>query len=114
MFKTASKSEKVSDKIIAQIRCTIWSRDLARIRKRFKDHDLGRTFHPHITFSFRDIPNDLYDNVFAWMEAGPDLKGPFLANTFHFMEVFSKDWSGSWWDSLTWRLLKSWHLTPEK
>jgi len=26
--------------IIAQMRCTIWSRDLASIRKKFKDHDL--------------------------------------------------------------------------
>ena len=80
----------------------------------FKDHDLGRPFHPHITFSFRDIPNELYDDVLAWMEAGPDLKGPFLADTFHFMEVFSKDWSGSWWDTLTWRLIQSWRLSPEK
>jgi len=80
----------------------------------FKSHDLGRSFHPHITFSFRDIPNELYDDVFAWMEAGPELKGPFLADTFHFLEVFSEDWSGSWWDTLTWRLLKSWRLTSEK
>jgi len=28
-------------KIIAQMRCTVWSRDLARIRKRFRDHDLN-------------------------------------------------------------------------
>ena len=80
----------------------------------FKDHDLGRSFHPHITISFRGIPNELYGNVLAWMEAGPDLKGPCLADTFHFMEVFSKDWSGSWWDTLTWRLIQSWRLSPEK
>ena len=76
----------------------------------FIDHDLGRPFHPHITFSFRDIPNELYDDIFAWMEAGPDLKGPFLAETFHFMEIFSEDWEGSWWETLTWRLIKSWRL----
>ena len=29
-----------SGEIIAQMRCTIWSRDLAGIRKKFKDHDL--------------------------------------------------------------------------
>ncbi len=76
----------------------------------FIDHDLGRPFHPHITLSFRDIPNELYDDIFAWMDAGPDLKGPFLAETFHFMEIFSEDWEGSWWDTLTWRLIKSWRL----
>ena len=76
----------------------------------FIDHDLGRPFHPHITFSFRDIPNELYDDILAWMEAGPDLKGPFLAETFHFMEIFSEDWEGNWWETLTWRLIKSWRL----
>ena len=79
----------------------------------FKSHDLGREFHPHITFSFRDIPNDLYDNVFAWIENGPDLKGQFLAETYHFLEFFSEDWGGSWWETLTWRLLRSWHLGGE-
>ncbi len=78
----------------------------------FKDHDLGRPFHPHITFSFRDIPNDLYDKVFEWMKDGPDFIGPFLADTYHFLEVFSEDWSGNWWESLTWRLLASWRLEP--
>jgi 2'-5' RNA ligase len=76
----------------------------------FKDHDLGRPFHPHITLSFRDIPKELYDNVFEWIEDGPDFTGPFLADTYHFLEIFSEDWSGNWWESLTWRLLASWRL----
>ncbi len=76
----------------------------------FKDHDLGRPFHPHITFSFRDVPNELYENVFKWMEDGPDLSGPFLANNYHFLEFFSDDWSGSWWESISWRLLHTWRL----
>jgi len=78
----------------------------------FKGHDLGQPFHPHITFSFRDIPNELYDDVFEWMEDGPDFKGPFLADTYHFLEIFSDDWEGNWWDSLSWRLLKSWRIKP--
>ncbi|MFV1949434.1 MAG: 2'-5' RNA ligase family protein [Anaerolineales bacterium] len=78
----------------------------------FNDHALSHPFHPHITFSFRDIPNDLYDNVFEWMEDGPDFKGPFLADTYHFLEVFSEDWNGSWWESISWRLLASWRLEP--
>ena len=76
----------------------------------FKDHDLGRPFHPHITFSFRDIPNDLYDNVFKWMEDGPDFTGPFIAKTYHLLEFFSDDWPGKWWESISWRLLYTWRL----
>lgn len=76
----------------------------------FIAHDLGRPYHPHITFSFRDIPNELYDNIFKWMEEGPDFMGSFLADTYHFLEVFSEDWGGSWWESLTWQLLASWRL----
>ena len=40
-------------KIIAQMRCTIWSRDLARIRKRFKDHDLDLTLDDGTSVGFR-------------------------------------------------------------
>lgn len=76
----------------------------------FKVHDLGREFHPHITFSFRDVPNELYDIVFKWMEDGPEFTGPFLANTFHFLEFFSEDWPGRWWESISWRLLHTWRL----
>jgi hypothetical protein len=76
----------------------------------FRDHDLGRPFHPHITFSFRDIPNELYENVFKWMEDGPDFSGSFLADTYHLLEFFSQDWDGNWWESLSWRLLNSWRL----
>ena len=76
----------------------------------FKAHDLGRPFHPHITFSFRDIPNELYDDIFEWMKDGPDFSGPFLADTYHFLEFFSADWTGSWWETISWRLLKSWRL----
>lgn len=79
----------------------------------FKSHDLGREFHPHITFSFRDIPNHLYDHVFAWLEDGPEVKGPFMADTYQLLEVFSDDWSGAWWDTLSWRLLASWRLETE-
>lgn len=78
----------------------------------FKAHDLGRPFHPHITFSFRDITNELYNDIFKWMEDGPDFAGPFLADTYHFLEFFSDDWTGSWWETISWRLLKSWRLKP--
>jgi len=76
----------------------------------FIEQDLGRKFHPHITFSFRDVPTELYDNVFKWMVDGPDLTGLFLVNIFHLLEFFSDDWSGNWWESISWRLIHSWRL----
>jgi 2'-5' RNA ligase len=76
----------------------------------FYAHDLDREYHPHITFSFRDIPDILYDNVFKWMDDGPDFTGPFLANTFHLLEFFSDDWPGNWWESISWRMIHTWRL----
>jgi 2'-5' RNA ligase len=80
----------------------------------FIDRDLGREFHPHITFAFRDIPEDLYENVLGWLENGPDLKQRFLADTYNFLEFFSEDWNGNWWETLTWRLIKSWVLKKDQ
>ncbi len=40
-------------KISAQMRCTIWSRDLARIRKRFKDHNLDLTLEDGTAVGFQ-------------------------------------------------------------
>jgi 2'-5' RNA ligase len=76
----------------------------------FREHDLGRPFHPHITFAFRDIPIELYDIVKKWLEDGPSFTGTFRADTFHLLEFFSDDWNGNWWESLTWRLHQSWRL----
>jgi hypothetical protein len=47
------------------------------------------------------------------MKSGPDFKGRFLADTYHYLEFFSEDWEGSWWETLSWRLLRSWHLKGE-
>ena len=77
----------------------------------FAAADLGVPFRAHITLAFRDIPPDAYDQIVAWtMEAQP-LTGPFIANTFHFLEFHSNQWGGPWWEDLTWRLIKSWSLT---
>ncbi len=61
-----------SGKIIAQMRCTIWNRDLAKIRNRFKQHDLNLTlddgtvvglqctlqFHPQFGLSLKAVDAD--------------------------------------------------------
>jgi 2'-5' RNA ligase len=74
----------------------------------FVDSDLGVPFKAHFTLAFRDIPVDLFDQVIAWLEGAPVPIGKFEANTFHFLEFFSEDWKGPWWESLTWKLHKSW------
>jgi exodeoxyribonuclease VII large subunit len=59
-------------KIIAQMRCTIWNRDLANIRRQFKDHDLdlklddgtvvgfqcSLQFHPQFGLSLKVVGAD--------------------------------------------------------
>ncbi len=76
----------------------------------FREHDLGHPYHPHITFAFRDIPNELYENVFAWLAPAPEMTGQFSADTYHFLEFFSDDWPGNWWETIRWRLIRSWRL----
>lgn len=78
----------------------------------FREHDLGRPFHPHITYAFRDCPERYYDQVLSWLEDGPELDAPFLADRYHFLEFFSEDWDGPWWETISWRLIQGWRLTP--
>ena len=79
----------------------------------FAASDLGNPYEAHITLAFRDIPLSLYDDVLAYLAKGPFPEEPFLAQTFHFLAFSSDDWSGSWWETLTWRLIKSWTLSNE-
>lgn len=76
----------------------------------FVEEDLGNPFQPHITLAFRDIPASLLGDVLAYLRKAPLPTEPFIADTFHFLEFFSPDWDGSWWQSLSWRLLKTWRL----
>jgi 2'-5' RNA ligase len=81
----------------------------------FIKQDLGRAFRTHITLAFRDVPAPMYDHVFQYLKGAQLPSGLFLARNFHFLEFFSEDWSGSWWQTLTWRLLKIWRLNdPEE
>ncbi|MCP5097839.1 MAG: 2'-5' RNA ligase family protein [Chloroflexi bacterium] len=76
----------------------------------FVEEDLGNPFAAHITLAFRDIPLTIYDDVFAYLEKAPLPTKPFTAQTFHLLQFFSNTWTGTWWETLTWRLLKSWHI----
>ncbi len=79
----------------------------------FAASDLGYPYEAHITLAFRDIHISLYDDLLAYLAEAPADQEPFVARTFHFLEFFSEDWTGEWWHSLTWRLIKSWHLPDQ-
>ena len=76
----------------------------------FVQDDLGNPFMGHITLAFRDSPDILHEQVLEWLKHAPVPSGAFLADTFHFLEYFSDDWEGTWWETLTWKLHKSWRL----
>ncbi|MCP4419804.1 MAG: 2'-5' RNA ligase family protein [Chloroflexi bacterium] len=80
----------------------------------FVKEDLGSPFAAHVTLAFRDIPLTLYDDVFAYLEQAPLPIQPFTAQTFHLLQFFSQDWTGAWWETLTWQLLKSWHIAGKQ
>jgi 2'-5' RNA ligase len=76
--------------------------------------DLGNPFRGHITLAFNDIPVDLKDQILSFLDEAPVPKGSFVANTFHLLEYYSDNWEGPWWETLTWKLHKSWMLGKRK
>ncbi len=76
----------------------------------FVEADLGHPFRGHITLAFNDIPLDLQDHVLAFLKDAPLPTGTFTADRYHFLEFFSRDWNGPWWETLTWKLHKAWRL----
>jgi len=77
----------------------------------FVASDLGNPYEAHITLAFRDVPLSLYDDVLAYLADAPFPTAPFMARDFHFLQFFSEAWDGRWWESLSWRLIKTWHLS---
>ncbi|MEA3326351.1 MAG: 2'-5' RNA ligase family protein [Chloroflexota bacterium] len=76
----------------------------------FIKSDLGLPFKGHVTLAFRDITNEMYPQILEWLKDAPIPKGKFQANTFHFLEFYSEDWDGNWWETITWKLHRSWRL----
>jgi len=76
----------------------------------FIKSDLGPPFKGHITLAFRDISNEMYPQILKWLKDAPVPKGKFQADTFHFLEFFSEDWDGNWWETITWKRHRSWRL----
>ncbi len=77
----------------------------------FVASDLGNPYEAHITLAFRDVPLSLYDDVLAYLADAPLPTVPFTARDFHFLKFSSEAWTGRWWQSLRWQLIKSWHLS---
>ena len=76
----------------------------------FLESDLRSPFKGHITLAFRDINQEMYPQILDWLKDASIPSGKFLANTFHFLEFFSEDWDGNWWETITWKLHRSWRL----
>ena len=68
-------------------------------------------FHAHLTLAMADIPAVVFDEIVDFVNdlrpIGPDV---FSAEAFHLFEFRSDDWTGTWWDTLRWRLLHGWRL----
>jgi 2'-5' RNA ligase len=76
----------------------------------FSAGDLGHPFQAHITLAFRDVPQDLYQDVLSFVRWCPLPCHPFIADTFHLLDFFSEDWGGDWHRTLSWHLIKAWSL----
>ncbi len=68
-------------------------------------------FRAHLTLAMADVPEHLFDEVLAFVrEADPIGPSSFLADTVQLVAFRSEDWEGRWWETLRWRLLRSWIL----
>lgn len=76
----------------------------------FIESDLGPPFKAHITLAFRDVSNETAPEILNWLRDAPLPVGQFLADNFHLLEFLSEDWDGDWWETITWKRLKSWRL----
>ena len=69
------------------------------------------SFFAHLTLVMADMPEWLFDEVFAFIqEAEPIGPRHFPAEFVQLFAFESVDWSGRWWETLTWELLHSWKL----
>lgn len=68
-------------------------------------------FRAHLTLVMADMREELFDEVMAFIgEAGAIGPEVFTAEYVHLYAFHSADWTGKWWETLQWSLLKSWRL----
>lgn len=64
-------------------------------------------FHPHVTLAMGDLRPELQEEVLAFLQEGAPLgPGRFTATICHLYR-FEADWSGAWWQTLTWEHIYS-------
>jgi len=72
---------------------------------------IGSHFTPHLTLAMADIPPSTFDEVLRFVrDAEPIGPSTFRAEVVHLWEFQSDEWAGSWWETLRWRLIRSWRL----
>lgn len=68
-------------------------------------------FQAHLTLVMADLREELFDEVMEFIaEAGPIGPETFRAEYVHLYALRSDDWTGRWWETLEWSLIKSWQL----
>ena len=77
-----------------------------------KERELAyERFRAHLTLAMADVLEHLFDEVLAFVrEADPIGPSSFLADTVQLVAFHSEDWEGRWWETLRWRLQRSWPL----
>lgn len=69
------------------------------------------SFFAHLTLVMADMPEWQFDEVSAFIrDAEPIGPRRFPAEVVQFFAFESADWSGRWWETLTWQHLHSWTL----
>lgn len=68
-------------------------------------------FFAHHTLAMSDLEEWFFDEVWAYVRAAEPIGPPsFTAEWFSLYAFQSDAWDGPWWESLEWRLLRSWKL----
>lgn len=68
-------------------------------------------FAAHLTLAMADLREEMFDEVMQFItDAGAIGPDSFTAEYVHLYAFRSQDWSGRWWETLEWSLMKSWRL----
>ena len=76
----------------------------------FNEVDSKTQFKGHITLAFKDLLYEICPEIFDWLRSTRLPKRKFQAEKFHLLEIMSQDWNGNWWETISWKMFKSWRL----
>lgn len=73
----------------------------------------GERFFAHLTLAMADIPAFAFDEILRFVQnAEPIGPAVFPLEAVQFFAFTSEAWDGPWWETLRWRLLHSWQISP--